>query len=119
MPVRRQPLLMIDLIGRPFSEIKCWDLVRIIYDRLGKPLPDYTEMLDGGTVCSTLVEEIDTLEKYAICTFDLQGTGTISHVGIYMGGNRLLHATEGSGVCVERFARYASRLKAIYRRKDD
>ena len=111
-------MFVADLIGIPFSELKCWDLVRIIYKRENKPLPDYTEMLKGQTVCSTLVERINTPEIGCICAYSLQGK-TIDHVAVYLGVNQIIHATEGSGVCIETFSRYASKLRGMYRVKTD
>ena len=107
-----------DLIGIPFEKMPCWELVREIYKRERKPLPDYREMLNGETVCSKLVQRIYTPEKGCICVYSLYGK-TIDHVAVYLGMNPIIHATEGSGVCIEPFSRYATRLKGLYRRIPD
>lgn len=33
-----------DMIGTPFSEMKCWDVVVEVYRRSGIPLPEYTQI---------------------------------------------------------------------------
>jgi len=105
-----------DLIGIPFEKMQCWDLVREIYKREHRPLPDYTEMLRGTTVCSNLVEPIHTPEPGCICAYALKGGDAIDHVAVYLGVNQIIHATEGSGVCIEPYSRYVSRLIGLYRR---
>lgn len=111
-------MFVADLIGIPFNEMPCWELVREIYRRERKPLPDYREMLNGNTVCSSLVEQIKTPEKGCICAYSLQGK-EIDHVAVYLGMNQIIHATEGSGVCIEPFSRYVPRLRGMYRRVSD
>ena len=111
-------MYVVDLIGIPFDKMKCWDLVKEVYKRENKPLPDYTDMLNGQTVCSNLVEKINTPEKGCICVYSLCGLG-IDHVAVYLGVNQIIHATEGSGVCIEPYSRYATRLIGLYRRKND
>ena len=106
-----------DLIGIPFDEMPCYELVKEIFKREHKPLPDYREMLQGNTVVSQLVERINTPEKGCICAYSLCGKG-IDHVAVYLGVNQIIHATEGSGVCIEPYSRYATRLVGLYRRTD-
>lgn len=104
-----------DLIGKPFSTIKCWDLVREYRKREGKPLPDYKDLMkDGKPNEKGYAQKIQRPEEGCICLFALQGEG-IDHAGIYLGNNQLLHATEGSGVCIERFSKYCSRLRGLYK----
>ncbi len=105
-----------DLIGIPFDELPCWELVRLVYDREGQPLPDYREMLRGQTVCSGLVEKINEPEIGCICVYSLCGK-EIDHVAIYVGVNQILHSTVSCGVCIEPYSRYISRLKGLYRRR--
>ncbi len=103
-----------DLIGIPFSKMKCWDLVREVWGREGKPLPDYRKLMSDGVVNEQdYGHEIKEPEEGCICLFALQSKG-IDHAGIYLGNNQLLHATEGSGVCIERYSKFRSRLKGLY-----
>lgn len=107
-----------DLIGIPFDKMPCWDLVREVYDRERKPLPDYREMIHGDTVCSQLVERIHEPEIGCICAYSLCGK-EIDHVAIYIGINQILHSTVSCGVCIEPYSRYIKRLRGLYRRKTD
>lgn len=108
-------MFVADLIGIPFEQMPCWDLVREIYRREHKDLPDYKEMVNGNTVCSSLVEKINSPEQGCICAYSLYGK-EIDHVAVYLGMNQIIHATEGSGVCIESFSRYMPKLKGMYRR---
>nr|DAX98269.1 MAG TPA: NlpC/P60 family [Caudoviricetes sp.] len=104
-----------DLIGKPFSEMKCWDLVREYYKRAGKELPDYKEfVLNGETYSGDLVREIQEPVPGCICVYSLKCAG-IDHVGIYLGNNKMIHATEKNGVCIEPYSRYIRRLKGLYK----
>lgn len=103
-----------DLIGKPFAEMKCWDLVREVWKREGKELPDYrTLMIDGVVNEQDYGKEISKPVEGCICLYGLQSEG-IDHAGIYLGNNQLLHATEGCGVCIERYSKYIPRLKGLY-----
>ena len=60
-----------DLIGKPFSEMKCWDLVQEYYRRNGKRLPDYRELLttdgapDGGNQLLHATEGGVCIERFS------------------------------------------------------
>lgn len=104
-----------DLIGKPFSEMKCWDLVQEYYRRNGKSLPDYHKLLtaDGIPDGRDQYKELEEPEIGCICIYSIKGHG-IDHAGVYLGDNQLLHATEG-GVCIERFSKFLPRLKGMYK----
>ena len=106
-----------DLVGQPFEKYPCWELVKEVFRRRGETLPDYLTMDYSNPADIKGVkyyEKLSSPEEGAICAFDLGGHG-IDHVGVYLGNNMLLHSTTVSGVCIERFSRYVSRLKGIYR----
>lgn len=102
------------LIGKTFEEMPCYEMVRAYYRLNGQEVPPYTDLLDHGRP-RTGIGFKRILEPVAgcMCVYSLQGK-QIDHVGIYLGGNRLLHSTEGSGVCIERYSKYLSRLKGLY-----
>ena len=99
----------VDLIGKPFCEIKCWELVEELYNRSGVVLPSYTNMQVWEEVAEPI--ELDVL------AFALIGK-ELDHVGVFVGDGKFVHATEANGVCVERMSRYLSKLKGIYRYKE-
>ena len=80
-PFRKVACMFVaDLIGIPFEKMQCWDLVQEIFCRERKPLPEYTRMLNGNTVCSELVEKINTPETGCICAYSLQGKITLEKI---------------------------------------
>ena len=104
-----------DLIGKPFSEMKCWDLVRECRKREGRPIPDYKELMINGVPNEKgYAKKIDTPVEGCICLYALSSEN-IDHAAYYLGDNKIIHATEGCGVCIERFSRYRSRLKGMYK----
>lgn len=103
----------IDLVGKPFNEIKCWDLVQEIYRRNGINIPRYDKIPCVGREYNGFTR-VDEPMPGDICIYDLLGHG-LDHAGIYLGENKIIHATLLSGVCIERFSRYRPRLKGVYR----
>lgn len=100
-------------IGIPFDTLQCWELVQAVYGELGISLPPYTAI---DAEAESFEEIQGEPEMYDILVFSLYGQ-TLDHVGIYVGGGQFLHATEGSGVCIERLHKYMVKLKHVYRRK--
>lgn len=100
----------LDLLGKSFSEMKCWDLVVELFKRSGVDLPTYTELDDK------MYQAVREPIRGDVLAFSLYGR-ELDHVGIYMGEGRFIHATEGSGVCIEPISHYVRRLKYIYRWK--
>ena len=121
------PELYIDLIGKPFRGTKevfdgtkynCWDLVRTVYSRMGIELPNPEIKCHEVLYLAHLVREekeglgdmlipIDITKTYpipapALLLFNPEGDRT-THVGLFIGGGRFLHATDtdGRGVCIE------------------
>lgn len=98
-----------DLIGRPFEELKCWELVVEIYARLGIKLKHYTCYWPNATL--PWVEVKEPVEK-SVLVFCLNGRDC-NHVGVYLGNGKFIHSTEYAGVCVEELYRYRKRLRSI------
>lgn len=100
-----------DLIGTPYSKMKCYDLAMEVYKRLGLFLPDYRnneEVLYKGL---DLIK-IEKAEKYCIILFDNEGS---SHIGVYLGYGRMIHATEMCGVVIEDLRRMENKIKGFYK----
>lgn len=102
-------LIVDDLIGKPFDELKCWELVVEIYARAGIALRHYSYYL---TEEKTPWKEVLEPESGAVLVFCLNGRDC-SHVGVYIGAGKFVHSTEYAGVCVEDLHRYRNRLKNI------
>lgn len=110
-----------DLIGKPFKELPCWDLVKEYYRRAGVTLPEYYVLdrnhLDESYHFDTAsggYTSVDEPTEGCICVYSLNGKD-LDHVGIYLGANQLLHSTVFSGVCIEKYSKYVPRLKGVYR----
>lgn len=101
-----------DLLGTPFEQMKCWDVVVEVYRRSGIPLPEYTQIqMDEW-------REVREPIPGSVLVFALYGK-ELDHVGVYIGGGNFIHATQKSGVCVEHISKYVSRLRHIYTWKGD
>lgn len=100
-----------DMIGTPFSEMKCWDVVVEVYRRSGISLPEYTRIqMDEW-------REVREPMPGSVLVFALYGKN-LDHVGVYLGEGKFIHATEHSGTCIEHISKYVPRLKHIYERKE-
>ena len=93
---------MTDMIGTPFEELKCWDVVAEVYRRNG--------VMDEW-------QEVKEPTEGSVLVFSLKGK-ELDHVGVYLGDGRFIHATKPSGVCIEHISKYVPRLKHIYDRKE-
>lgn len=103
-----------DLIGTPFDKMPCWELVKEYYKRCHVSLPEYytIDFSDPGHIGG--YKKMEDPEVGSICAYSLSGHD-IDHVGIYLGGNQLLHSTVFSGVCIERYSKFIPRLRGVYR----
>ncbi|WP_329844907.1 NlpC/P60 family protein [Veillonella atypica] len=102
---------MTDMLGTPFDELKCWDVVAEVYQRNGVTLPNYTDIpMDEW-------QEVKEPTEGSVLVFSLKGK-ELDHVGVYLGDGRFIHATKPSGVCIEHISKYVPRLKHIYDRKE-
>lgn len=97
--------------GRDFDGCDCWGLVRLFYrEVLGRELPEYiVDPRDDDRVTETMISELKTpkweiLEKPEPNCLALMKLNTkhISHCGIYLGNDRLLHCYTGCGSCIVR-----------------
>ena len=105
--------------GRPyaFGVLDCWELVRDYYRReFGIQLRAYARQEDFWKKGDDLLganweEEGFTLIKRGLAAeigdlflFQTDATGVPNHIGIYVGGNRLLHHCKGRLSCSEPYA---------------
>jgi cell wall-associated NlpC family hydrolase len=109
--------------GRDRNNLDCYGLVMLLYKELhGITLPD--------VISPTYLNEIETLlnehkvkwepcelEVGCVLVFNVRGYG--SHVGYYLGDDRMIHTWEGTGgVMIERIAfSWKNRLIGSYKWK--
>ena len=106
-----------DLLGKPFSEEKCWELCQDLYRRNGYELPFYGDLhFEGSSIMygdKPIMKETKLPLHGCLCLYDLKGHG-IDHVAVYVGCNQIFHATRGAGACIEKYSKYLPRLKGMY-----
>lgn len=105
---------IVNHIGTPFQEMKCWDVVTTAYEYNGVRLAPYTSYVESIT---NNWQEVEVMEEDDVLAYDLEGKGAITHVGVYIGDGLFIHSTKKVGVCIEEVQRYMNRLKGIYRYK--
>ena len=105
---------LINYIGTPYSEMSCWNLVRVIYkESLHIELPalpiqererhNWTQVKAGSELDGDLILfRMRELKR---------------HVGIVIGDRKMIHSDEKLGVVVERYStdQWMNKLEKIYR----
>jgi hypothetical protein len=116
-------------LGRKEDGIDCWGLVRLFYkNELQIDLPSYDTLYTSGS--SPEVPEL--LAKYKeswihsttgvpgdVCIFNIYGEP--SHVGIYVGDNKFLHAREGKDSVIDSLdsPQWSKRFQGFYKYCND
>lgn len=75
----------------------CSGFTRFVYEQFGLNLPhgSRSQVLQGSPV------ERDELRPGDLVFFDIRGRGRVSHVGIYLGDSRMVHASIQKGVAID------------------
>ena len=110
--IRIDPHVYIDLLGKPYAELTCWECALTVLRRLGMDVRGWID--DWQPVDRPLLGDLVS------CDF-----GSGPHVAVYLGENRLLHSTSAQGVitspldaaersgAVKSFARWAGRREEV------
>ncbi len=123
-----------DLIGKRFvnggrSAIKgldCWGLVMEVFRRYGIDIPDFTigafafttiDALANKEKESRIWEEVyNPLERDApLVVLMKMHPYLITHAGVLIGDNRIIHTTAGTGVITSRIDSLQSRIVGYYK----
>lgn len=113
-----------DLVGRPFvmgargpDAYDCYGLVREMFRRTGKQVPDYsTERRDVATIAQILsgIREWRKVE-FAPGVMALFQMRTCLHTSFILPYDKMIHCWEQSnGVCVERFSTWQGKVIGYY-----
>jgi cell wall-associated NlpC family hydrolase len=116
--------------GRDYHGADCWGVVFLFYrDVLRQPIPAYSAEMDARSFCrkdiGTLVD-VEKLENWARVDLPhfgdcvLMRNGHVeSHVGIFLGDDRILHSEGDAGSLIERAdgKRLRHRIVGYYRLK--
>ena len=112
-----------DLIGVPFANrgrsketgFDCYGLVREIFKRCGRSLPDYTadfrdvrqvdSLIREARTTSTNWRKVSRQNLSVPCVITMRfgvPQGMVNHTGCYIGAGKFIHTRESIGVCVDR-----------------
>ena len=121
-----------DLIGTPFIDggrdketgLDCWGLAREMFRRQGIEVPDYhiSAMRTAQIAREMTAEEMDweriaEAEEGCLVLIRLDPDVWANHVGIYLGAGKFIHAYSVAGTCIDRLARWRSRIVGFYKPK--
>ena len=114
--------------GRDFSGCDCYGLVRLILEKeycieLPEFVGDYTNALAIAQTKKLFIEKVPVLcgkkilipEPASVCL--VVGCGCLCHVGLYAGGDYIIHCKSGTGTICERLGspRLKGRIEGWYR----
>ena len=119
------------LIGLPYKEYDCWDLVKrfykLVFDEKIQLSIEYSELrktVRGSREWAVESEKIvnDQIGNFKkvrnpkfgdICLLNIWGVS--GHVGIYINEKQFLHTSESTGSMIDRLSRWETRLEGFYR----
>lgn len=110
--------------GRDRSGLDCWGLLSIVYaERFGIELPsfrdDYMTVADGDAVVALLEgrregwTEISEGTEQAGDVLLMSVGGRPRHVGVVVGGERVLHIEPGAGSIIESYRSFRLRRRVL------
>ena len=118
-----------DLIGLPFSdggrgphEYDCWGLVKEVYKRFERELPDYhISAMDAVNIGQQMADEKpkraevhETLPIPCLVVIQLACGSWANHVGVYIGGGQFIHAYKTTGIVIDKIKRWRSTIVGFY-----
>lgn len=116
-----------DLIGCGFKThgrtkeegFDCYGLAIEVLKRNGITLPD---LWYDNSKESDIKERVETLTKFIkidnfenLCIIDIETYRNYTHIGVYVGEGKFVHAIEKYGVIVENVSKYRHRIKGLYK----
>lgn len=113
-----------DLVGLPYSEIRCYELTKEVYSRLGIDLPDYSNITGLSLIKQMIIDgkkltnELDHPEPFCIV---LVAEGAMStHLGVVLeDSKRFIHSCSRTGVMISKLKQYKSFIRGYYKWKQE
>ena len=122
---------LIKYIGIPYEKLDCYDLVKLFYvNELKVELPDLTytrpenrdlrgKKNDQDEMIKLVDDQIGFFQKVTTPEFGdiilIRIMGLPSHVGVYLGGRKMLHTREGSGAVIDSVDKWQKRIIGYYK----
>ena len=126
------------LVGKKFVDggrdvkkgLDCWGLVMEIFKRYGITLPNFTPSAFAFAEIDALAKEAVGFSQWEEVHHPQDGDvplvvlmrmhpGLIKHVGVFLGGNRLIHTMESTNTVISRVSMLKHRITGYYRYAQD
>lgn len=115
-----------DLIGRPYVQMNCWQLVRVFYKRVFnidlnsyvKETPSSRDDINQLIVANMgEFERVDGNARFGDLML-IKIHGIESHIGVYLGYGKFLHSSEKTGSVIEGVEKWERVIVGYFRLKD-
>lgn len=112
------------LIGIPYSEVDCWELVKKFYVNIFDiDLSSHNETYDNSLNPKETSRYMDihklSFDKVADPSLGdimlLKVKGLNAHLGIYLGRGKMLHTMERTGSVIDKISRWETKIEGYYR----
>ena len=108
-------LTLNNLVGTPWKELPCWELVVEVYKRVGIKLDTYVSYWDD--MDGSPWEKVQEPNEGDIIVMNLYSNNA-DHIAVYVGEGKMIHSTEYAGVCIVPVERLRKRIIGMYRHKE-
>ncbi len=109
--------------------LDCWGLVMEVYKMCGTKVPDFAVGAFDFAVINALMDEavgsgdweevVKPVDNDApLVVLMRMHPGLITHAGVYIGGNRIIHTMKMTGIILSRMDSLQSRITGYYRYVD-
>lgn len=115
--------LFSDLLGMPYDQIRCYELTREVYHRLGIELPDYSNVTGISLIKELIIKkkkltiELDHPEPFCIVLIAKGEVAT--HLGVVLDDCKCFIHSCGTGVTISKLRHWKERIRGYYKWKQE